>query len=111
MHSWVSGISLLGIPTENYVYGMQYVYICVGVILCAIIAQTVYLPVFHNLQITSTYEVIFVLHALFACDYNRLQYWFINGVIDKFLGNFSIWSVDLIKKWESLEVFYLPLAW
>ncbi|XP_065162813.1 sodium-coupled monocarboxylate transporter 1-like [Atheta coriaria] len=56
--SWVSGISLLGIPTENYVYGMQYVYICVGVILCAIIAQTVYLPVFHNLQITSTYEYL-----------------------------------------------------
>ncbi|KAB0797656.1 hypothetical protein PPYR_08649 [Photinus pyralis] len=56
--SFISGISLLGIPTEIYVYGIQYLYISGGVILMAVIFQTIYLPVFHNLQITSTYEYL-----------------------------------------------------
>ncbi|XP_017774332.1 PREDICTED: sodium-coupled monocarboxylate transporter 1-like [Nicrophorus vespilloides] len=56
--SYISGISLLGIPTEIYVYGIQYIYIGFAIIIMAIIAQNIYLPVFHNLQITSTYEYL-----------------------------------------------------
>ncbi|XP_018331292.1 sodium-coupled monocarboxylate transporter 1-like isoform X2 [Agrilus planipennis] len=56
--SFVSGISLLGIPTEIYVYGIQYVYIFGGVILMGIIMENVFLPVFHNLKVTSTYEYL-----------------------------------------------------
>ncbi|KAL3283359.1 hypothetical protein HHI36_006507 [Cryptolaemus montrouzieri] len=54
--SFISGISLLGIPTEIYVYGIQYMYILMGMCLMAVVFQYVYLPVFHNLNLTSTYE-------------------------------------------------------
>ncbi|XP_057665819.1 sodium-coupled monocarboxylate transporter 1-like [Diorhabda carinulata] len=54
--TWVSGISLLGIPTEIYVYGIQYTYIIIGFLLTTLVFGTVYLPVFQQLQLTSTYE-------------------------------------------------------
>nr|CAD7576596.1 unnamed protein product [Timema californicum] len=55
--SFISGITLLGTPSEIYVYGIQYVYIASGVLLMAVFMGTAYLPVFHDLQLTSTYEV------------------------------------------------------
>ncbi|XP_076270720.1 sodium-coupled monocarboxylate transporter 1-like isoform X2 [Rhynchophorus ferrugineus] len=54
--SYISGISLLGIPTEVYVYGIQFAYILGGFLLMAIVMSYVYLPVFHGLRLTSTYE-------------------------------------------------------
>lgn len=56
-YSFISGITLLGTPTEIYVYGIQYVYIVGGVIAMGITMGSAYLPVFHDLQLTSTYEV------------------------------------------------------
>nr|CAD7416129.1 unnamed protein product [Timema cristinae] len=55
--SFISGITLLGTPSEIYVYGIQYVYIASGVLLMAVFMGTAFLPVFHDLQLTSTYEV------------------------------------------------------
>ncbi|CAG9563498.1 unnamed protein product [Danaus chrysippus] len=54
--SFVSGITLLGSPTEVYMYGTQYSYILGGIILMTIVMTQVYLPVFHELKITSNYE-------------------------------------------------------
>ncbi|CAH1183378.1 unnamed protein product [Phaedon cochleariae] len=54
--SWVSGISLLGIPTEIYVYGIQYTYIIIGLLLTTLLMGSIYLPVFQGLELTSTYE-------------------------------------------------------
>lgn len=51
---------MLGIPTEIYVYGMQYVYICFAVASVSYVFQKVYLPVFHNMQLTSSYEVMII---------------------------------------------------
>lgn len=56
--SFISGITLLGTPTEIYVYGIQYIYIVGGVIAMGFIMASAYLPVFHNLQLTSTYEYL-----------------------------------------------------
>ncbi|XP_062555214.1 sodium-coupled monocarboxylate transporter 1 [Armigeres subalbatus] len=56
--SFISGISLLGTPTEIYVYGVQYMYIVGGVITMGFIMMYIYLPVFHNLQLTSTYQYL-----------------------------------------------------
>lgn len=56
--SFISGISLLGTPTEIYVYGVQYMYIIGGVISMGFIMMHIYLPVFHNLQLTSTYQYL-----------------------------------------------------
>lgn len=55
--TFISGISLLGTPTEIYVYGIQYMYVIGGVVTMGFIMQYVYLPVFHDLKLTSTYEV------------------------------------------------------
>ncbi|CAD6991895.1 unnamed protein product [Ceratitis capitata] len=56
--SFVSGISLLGTSTEIYVYGTQYAFILITLVISGIISWYVFLPVFCNLQLTSTYEYI-----------------------------------------------------
>ncbi|XP_032680884.1 sodium-coupled monocarboxylate transporter 1-like [Odontomachus brunneus] len=56
--SFISGISLLGMPTEIYVHGTSYLFIVSGLILVGFIMSYVYLPVFHELKITSTYEYL-----------------------------------------------------
>lgn len=55
--SFISGITLLGLPTEVYSFGIQYLYVIGGVFLMGYVMSTFYLPVFHDLNITSTYEV------------------------------------------------------
>lgn len=55
--SFISGITLLGLPTEVYSYGIQYLYVSLGVIAMGFVMGIFYLPVFHGLNITSTYEV------------------------------------------------------
>lgn len=55
--SFISGITLLGLPTEIYSYGIQYLYVMGAVIAMGVIMGVFYLPVFHGLHITSTYEV------------------------------------------------------
>lgn len=56
--SFISGITLLGLPTEIYSYGVQYVYVALGVVFMGIIMGYFFLPVFHDLNITSTYEYL-----------------------------------------------------
>ncbi|KAG4065705.1 hypothetical protein HA402_012383 [Bradysia odoriphaga] len=56
--SFISGITLLGLPTEIYSFGIQYVYVIGGVIAMGIVMGYVFLPVFHDLKITSTYEYL-----------------------------------------------------
>lgn len=55
--SFISGITLLGLPTEIYSFGTQYLYVIGGVVLMGVVVGRVFLPVFHGLNITSTYEV------------------------------------------------------
>ncbi|CAD7087198.1 unnamed protein product [Hermetia illucens] len=56
--SFISGITLLGTPTEIYLYGTQYMFIVFGVIMMGVIMMYVYLPVFHDLKLTSTYQYL-----------------------------------------------------
>lgn len=56
--SFVSGITLLGTSTEIYLYGTQYCYIIFSILLTGVCMHYVFIPVFHELQITSTYEVL-----------------------------------------------------
>jgi sodium-coupled monocarboxylate transporter 8/12 len=48
---------VMGAPTEIYLYGTLYWLVCVGVLFVALATNYVYLPVFYELQLTSTYEV------------------------------------------------------
>ncbi|XP_036149264.1 sodium-coupled monocarboxylate transporter 1 isoform X2 [Monomorium pharaonis] len=56
--SFISGISLLGTPTEIYVHGTSYLFICCAIVFVSIVTHFVYLPVFHELKLTSTYEYL-----------------------------------------------------
>lgn len=56
--SYISGISLLGLPAEMYTYGTQLWAAVLSEWAVSLTIAVIYLPVFYNLQITSTYEVI-----------------------------------------------------
>ncbi|KAL1117556.1 hypothetical protein AAG570_003871 [Ranatra chinensis] len=56
--SYISGISLLGIPAEMYVYGTQYWVVIFSEALVSVTMAFVYIPVFYTLQITSSYEYL-----------------------------------------------------
>ncbi|CAG9560010.1 unnamed protein product [Danaus chrysippus] len=58
MASFMSAITLLGVSAENYYYGMQFVVINISYGIATPIASRLYLPVFFNLQKTSTYEYL-----------------------------------------------------
>lgn len=58
MASFMSAVTLLGVPAENYMYGTQFVLINLSYIFGTFIAAFLYLPVFFNLQTTSVYEYL-----------------------------------------------------
>ncbi|XP_046659526.1 sodium-coupled monocarboxylate transporter 1-like [Homalodisca vitripennis] len=56
--SFISGITLLGLPTEIYLYGTQYSVINFSVLGVLILCITFYLPVFYKLQLNSVFEYL-----------------------------------------------------
>nr|XP_054933461.1 putative sodium-dependent multivitamin transporter [Dermacentor andersoni]XP_054933462.1 putative sodium-dependent multivitamin transporter [Dermacentor andersoni] len=58
MASFMSAVTLLGVPSENYYYGTQFVIINIAYIFGTPIAAYVFLPVFYNLQVISVYEYL-----------------------------------------------------
>lgn len=59
MASFMSSITLLGVPSEFYAHGTQFILIDLGYVVLAPVAAYFYLPVFFKLQATSAYEVLF----------------------------------------------------
>ena len=55
--SFMSAITMLGLPAEVTVYGTHYWMICVGYVLMTPLAAHVFVPVFYKLQVTSVFEV------------------------------------------------------
>lgn len=56
--SMMSGIGLLGISTEIYVYGSQYVVMLVALVLAGVALHFFFLPVYQDLRLTSMYEYL-----------------------------------------------------
>ncbi|KPJ11709.1 Sodium-coupled monocarboxylate transporter 1 [Papilio machaon] len=56
--TFISGISLLGTPTELYIYGTSYIFSFIGAIMMSIIISQTFIPVLHDLQLTSAYEYL-----------------------------------------------------
>ncbi|KAK2577149.1 hypothetical protein KPH14_003309 [Odynerus spinipes] len=56
--SHVSGITLLGVPSEVYQHGSQYSACVITSILSCSISAYIFLPVFYKLQLTSTFEYL-----------------------------------------------------
>lgn len=55
--SYMSAITVLGTPTEMYVFGTQYYLVAFSGILTYPATCYVFLPFFHNLGLTSAYQV------------------------------------------------------
>lgn len=58
MASFMSAVTLLGVPSENYFYGTQFLLINVAYIFGTPLAAFVFLPVFYKMQIVSVYEYL-----------------------------------------------------
>ncbi|CAG9806697.1 unnamed protein product [Chironomus riparius] len=56
--SLVSGVLLLGASTEIYLYGTQYIYILIAIVISSAALHFVMIPMFHKLQIISVYEYL-----------------------------------------------------
>lgn len=55
--SYVSGVTMLGTPSEIYNYGTQYWLIIIPIVLMGFTVSHVFLPVFSSLRVGSSYEV------------------------------------------------------
>ncbi|KAL1509538.1 hypothetical protein ABEB36_004253 [Hypothenemus hampei] len=58
MASFMSAVTLLGVSSENYTFGFQFVIIYLGHLVFTPVAAYLYLPVFFKLQTTSAYEYL-----------------------------------------------------
>ncbi|KAL6426235.1 hypothetical protein ACFW04_009043 [Cataglyphis niger] len=54
--SFISGVTILGTPTEIYNFGTQYWITIISIFFSGIVVAFVYLPVFTTLQLNSVYE-------------------------------------------------------
>lgn len=61
MASFMSAITLLGVASENYMYGTQFTIINISYVIGTPIAAYVFLPVFFQMQATSSFEVMYIL--------------------------------------------------
>lgn len=59
MASFMSSITLLGVSSEIYLFGIQFVVINFAYGIATPIAANLFLPVFYKLQAASAYEVIY----------------------------------------------------
>lgn len=55
--SFISGVTILGTPSEIYNFGTQYWITIVSLIFSGLVVANVYLPVFTTLKLNSAYEV------------------------------------------------------
>ncbi len=58
LRSFLSSITLLSVPAEMYVYGTQYAVVVLSQPLFAATSANVFLPVFYDLKVTTSYEVL-----------------------------------------------------
>ncbi|GJQ68454.1 hypothetical protein Trydic_g17033 [Trypoxylus dichotomus] len=56
--SHISGITLLAMPADVYKYGSTISVMFIGIVLVCLLTAYISMPVFHELQLTSTYEYL-----------------------------------------------------
>ncbi|KAG8229114.1 hypothetical protein J437_LFUL009583, partial [Ladona fulva] len=56
--SYISGITLLGMPAEIYTYGTQYCAILIGLLGASCVNGFFFVPLFYQLQLNSSYEYL-----------------------------------------------------
>lgn len=62
--SFMSAVQVLGVPSEAYLYGFKFLYMCLGQALSSLITAVLFIPVFYRLKITTSSQV-WILSILF----------------------------------------------
>ena len=60
--SFMSSVTILGVPAEYYTYGTMFSWYIIPYAILPLIIGWVYMPVFYDLGLKSTYEVGAVLY-------------------------------------------------
>ncbi|KAL3876630.1 hypothetical protein ACJMK2_034448 [Sinanodonta woodiana] len=58
LSSFISAITIIGVPAEVYTYNTMYWYISIGMIVAAAGSAHIFIPIFYKLGITSVFEYI-----------------------------------------------------
>ena len=74
--SFMSAVSVLGTPAEVYQFGTQYFMLCLSYFISFPVAAHIYLPIFHNLQLTSAHEVSYSMKEFEKDDFSNWTYCF-----------------------------------
>ncbi|XP_076860525.1 sodium/iodide cotransporter isoform X2 [Brachyhypopomus gauderio] len=56
--SFMSAVQVLGVPAEVYLYGLKFLYMCLGQTLNSLLTAVLFLPVFYRLRITSAHQYL-----------------------------------------------------
>ncbi|XP_058641068.1 sodium/iodide cotransporter isoform X2 [Onychostoma macrolepis] len=56
--SFMSAVQVLGVPSEAYLYGFKFLYMCLGQALNSLITAVLFVPVFYRLKITSSSQYL-----------------------------------------------------
>ncbi|XP_057212592.1 sodium/iodide cotransporter [Triplophysa rosa] len=56
--SFMSAVQVLGVPSEAYLYGFKFLYMCLGQSLNSLITAVFFVPVFYRLKITSSSQYL-----------------------------------------------------
>ncbi|XP_078484209.1 sodium/iodide cotransporter-like [Ciona intestinalis] len=58
--SYISGLTMIGLPTETYMFGMVNMWYTVGSIIPSIIVCVYLIPLYYRLQLSTIYEILFM---------------------------------------------------
>ncbi|XP_066499930.1 sodium/iodide cotransporter isoform X2 [Hoplias malabaricus] len=56
--SFMSAVQVLGVPSEAYLYGLKFLYMCLGQALNSLLTALLFLPVYYRLRITSSNQYL-----------------------------------------------------
>lgn len=69
-----SAVAILGAPAEIYTYGTQYWFLGCSYFLGLLIPAHIFIPVFYRLQLSSTYQVDFILKYFTGVSFFKQNY-------------------------------------
>ncbi|KAI4897167.1 hypothetical protein NFI96_015216 [Prochilodus magdalenae] len=56
--SFMSAVQVLGVPSEAYLYGLKFLYMCLGQSLNSLLTALLFLPIYYRLNITSSNQYL-----------------------------------------------------
>uniref|UniRef100_A0A3B4D5W4 Solute carrier family 5 member 5 n=1 Tax=Pygocentrus nattereri TaxID=42514 RepID=A0A3B4D5W4_PYGNA len=56
--SFMSAVQVLGVPSEAYLYGLKFLYMCLGQALNSLLTALLFLPIYYRLGITSSNQYL-----------------------------------------------------